>query len=631
MWISCGLMAGLVGCGPQEKKPSQPPTKPAVQQPAEPTKPQPSQPGPPVIKVPEVPGPEEKPLEKPTEAPAQPKLSEEKPEEKPGVKPAESPTEEKPAEKMPEEKLPEAKPVEKPVEQPPEEKPKEEPAEKMPAEKPTEEKPAEKPEEKPAEKMPEEKLPEVKPVEKPVEQTPEEKPKEKPAEKMPEEKATQEKPTEEKPAESSGEKPSEKMTEEKVAEPVPGPKPQEKAEENATGKPVEKAGAEKSAQEKPSESAAKDNPDKGRPEKPQPKAGEGEQTFRLPDGRDPTDVPAVVWLPKPAIRIPEAEATTEAEMKPYTEIIPGTDVKFDMVPIRGGTFKMGSPENEKNRKPDEGPQVEVRIEPFWMGKCEVTWDEYELWAMGLDKQRRKIRKIAPTEQDHIADAIAIPTKPYTDMTFGMGKEGYPAVCMTQLAAKMYCKWLSAKTGRYYRLPTEAEWEYACRAGTTTAYSFGDDPEKLDEYAWYADNSNDKYQRVGKKKPNPWGLHDMHGNVAEWVLDRYDPKFYETLVGKKPVNPWNPPDPKQEWGRVVRGGSWQDDADRLRSAARTASHKDWKMQDPQIPQSIWYLTDAPFVGFRVVRPLKLPSPEEAQKYDPEPEVVKEYREAQANKM
>jgi formylglycine-generating enzyme required for sulfatase activity len=124
---------------------------------------------------------------------------------------------------------------------------------------------------------------------------------------------------------------------------------------------------------------------------------------------------------------------------------------------------------------------------------------------------------------------------------------------------------------------------------------------------------------------------MHGNVAEWVLDRYDPDFYKTLVGKKAVNPWNPPDPKQEWGRVVRGGSWNDDADRLRSAARTPSVKDWKMQDPQIPQSIWYLTDANFVGFRVVRPLKLPTPEEAAKYDPEPEVVKEYREAHANKM
>jgi formylglycine-generating enzyme required for sulfatase activity len=247
-----------------------------------------------------------------------------------------------------------------------------------------------------------------------------------------------------------------------------------------------------------------------------------------------------------------------------------------------------------------------------MGKHEVTWDEYELWGMGLDQQRRRVLGLKSSEYDDLSDTVTMPTKPYTDMTFGMGRDGYPAICMTQLSAKMYCKWLSAKTGRYYRLPTEAEWEYACRAGTTTAFSFGDDPDDLDDYGWYYDNADDKYQKVGQKKPNPWGLHDMHGNVAEWVLDGYSPEGYQAFAGKAWKNPLA--SPKEIYKRVVRGGSWFDDADRLRSAARAFSEEEWKAQDPQIPQSIWYMTDADFVGFRIVRPLRTPTAEEAERYD-----------------
>ena len=186
--------------------------------------------------------------------------------------------------------------------------------------------------------------------------------------------------------------------------------------------------------------------------------------------------------------------------------------------------------------------------------------------------------------------------------------------MTQTAAKVYCKWLSAKTGRYYRLPTEAEWEYAARAGSTSAYSFGDDPEKLDDYAWYYENSNEKYQRVGQKKPNAWGLYDMHGNVAEWVLDQHIPDFY-TQLKQRPgplVNPLAAA--TRLYPRVVRGGSWDDDPEDLRSAARRGSTIDWMMQAPQLPQSPKYHTDADFVGFRVVRPLQVPTPEEAKRYE-----------------
>lgn len=308
----------------------------------------------------------------------------------------------------------------------------------------------------------------------------------------------------------------------------------------------------------------------------------------------------------PALPVENSEAEDEASMKPYDELIEHTDVTIPMVPIRGGTFLMGSPEDEGERESDEGPQRRVEISPFWMGKYEITWDQYDAWGEEMDQLRRKAFGIAANERDLIVDGISKPTEPYTDMSFGMGKRDYPAICMTQHAARTFCQWLSAKTGRYYRLASEAEWEYACRAGTTTAYSFGDDPEQLDDYAWYFENSDGQYQKVGQKKPNPWGLYDMHGNVAEWVLDQYDPERYSKLEDGV-SNPLLVP--LEVYPRVVRGGSWDDDPEMLRSAARLASDPDWKQQDPQIPRSIWYHTDALGVGFRIVRPLVEPSEEE----------------------
>ena len=343
--------------------------------------------------------------------------------------------------------------------------------------------------------------------------------------------------------------------------------------------------------------------------------------------------PTPDWLPKPVLDVPEATAASAAGMKAYVEQIPGTEVKFKMVPIPGGKFRMGSPAGEKGHAADEAPQHDVSIEPFWMEEHEVTWTEYELWGLNLDKQRRKFNKVASTERDQVVDTVAVPTNPYQEMSFGMGKDnGKPAICMTQFAAKVYCRWLSAKTGRYYRLPTEAEWEYACRAGTTTAYSFGNDGSKLGEYAWYSDNSDDHYHKVATKKPNPWGLYDMHGNVAEWCIDQYAADFYGKNSGKLTKDPLSPN--TKEYGRVVRGGSWDDDADKCRCAARRASDKDWKKQDPQIPQSIWYLTDATFVGFRVIRPLKMPTSEEAKKYEVDADQLNAYKEyliAEANKQ
>ena len=300
----------------------------------------------------------------------------------------------------------------------------------------------------------------------------------------------------------------------------------------------------------------------------------------------------------------------EAEMKKFTETIGGTRTTFDMLPIPGGEFSMGSPASEVGRKPDEGPQHKVKLDPFWMGKCEVTWDEYELFMYPEEKKK----EADGTYTSESADAVTRPTKPYVEMSFGMGKNGFPAISMTQHAANKYCQWLSAKTGHFYRLPTEAEWEYACRAGTTTAYSFGDDVSQMGDYAWFAGNSEGKYQKVGKKKPNPWGLHDMHGNVVEWTLDGYDPDYYKQFENTVAQNPWNKA--AKPYPHSARGGAWDDQhgtPEKLRSAVRFASNKDWKMQDPQLPKSIWFLTDAQFLGFRIVRPLKVPSPDEMKNY------------------
>ncbi len=308
--------------------------------------------------------------------------------------------------------------------------------------------------------------------------------------------------------------------------------------------------------------------------------------------------------------VQNSKEKSAAEMKPYTGAV-STNVSFEMLPIPGGEFVMGSPDSEAKSNPDEHPQHKVKLDPFWMGKCEVTWNEYELFMYpDQNKLTSTNANTNSTYKSETADATARPTKPYVEMSFGMGKEKTPAISMTQHAANKYCEWLSAKTGHFYRLPTEAEWEYACRAGTTTVYSFGDDASQLGEYAWFADNSDYKYQKVGKKKPNPWGLHDMHGNVAEWTLDGYDPNFY--MAGKDSVtaNPWN--FGTKPYPHVARGGSWDDDAHKLRSSVRRASNASWKQQDPQLPKSIWFLTDAQFLGFRVVRPLNVPSPEEMKK-------------------
>jgi formylglycine-generating enzyme required for sulfatase activity len=309
--------------------------------------------------------------------------------------------------------------------------------------------------------------------------------------------------------------------------------------------------------------------------------------------------------------VAQAKADEAAAYADYSSKVPQTDAPYHMIAIKGGEFQMGSPAGEKDRKEDEGPQAKVKVEPFWLGKYEVTWDEFEPFMITtFERFKNGARKDYDAKKHSIVDAVSGPTTPYADMTFGMGKLGYPAICMTQHAANKYCEWLSAQTGHFYRLPTEAEWEYACRAGTTTAYSFGDDPKDLDKFGWFVDNSDEKSHKIGLKKPNPWGLYDMHGNVAEWVADQYVPDYFERLKGAA-INPFVRPDPL--YPRSTRGGSWNDDPEALRSARRLGSDESWQQQDPQLPKSIWYLTDAPWLGFRLARPKEIPSAEEMYFY------------------
>ena len=257
---------------------------------------------------------------------------------------------------------------------------------------------------------------------------------------------------------------------------------------------------------------------------------------------------------------------------------------------------MGSNEKEASRESDEGPQRKINIAAFWMADAEVTRDAFDVFY-----------KDETTSQNSDVDAVTRPSSQYIDFSLGMGKEGgYPVNSLSQHAALMYCRWLYDKTGVFYRLPTEAEWEYACRAGSTTAFYFGDDSTQLEKYAWYKNNSNNKFQKIKQKLPNAWGLYDMLGNVSEWTLDHYDAKMLEKLKDGA-ADPFAAPN-KTRYPKTLRGGGFTDPAAALRSANRIKSDPLWNRRDPQIPKSKWWLTDAPSVGFRIIRPQQQPTKE-----------------------
>jgi len=294
----------------------------------------------------------------------------------------------------------------------------------------------------------------------------------------------------------------------------------------------------------------------------------------------------------------------------FREQIPGTNVSFEMVALPGGVFNMGSPDDEPLRKPDEGPLRIVTLSRFWIAKAEVTWDEYLAFFRATGSQGR-------TEGQSVSkkniDAISGATPPWGAPDQGWGKGQRPAITMSWHAASVYCQWLSKVTGKKYRLPTEAEWEYSCRGGTTTPYFFEGNPKKytsagilkkilgadtaiISSMAVYKENSNSRTQESGSVKENPFGLKNMSGNVAEFCLDFYSPDTY----GADSTEVINPRGPLKGREHVIRGGSFKSDAKDLRSAARDFTRtKEWLVTDPQMPKSIWWYSDCIDVGFRVV--------------------------------
>jgi formylglycine-generating enzyme required for sulfatase activity len=229
----------------------------------------------------------------------------------------------------------------------------------------------------------------------------------------------------------------------------------------------------------------------------------------------------------------------------YRESIPGTLVSFEMIPVPAGSVSL----NGKT----------VQVEPFYIGKTEVTWDLYDVFAFGLDKPK----------SGSGADAIARPSQPYSAPDYGWGHAGYPVISVTRQAAQTFTEWLSAKTGKKYRLPSEAEW---LRAAELAAPKQTVKPETGDVLGWHRGNAGGRTHAVASKKPDALGLFDLFGNAAEWVTSTDD-------------------------GLVTRGGSFRD---AFGVDARALQNDSWNERDPQLPKSRWWLSDGPFVGFRLAR-------------------------------
>ncbi|MGE5611459.1 MAG: formylglycine-generating enzyme family protein [Bacillota bacterium] len=255
--------------------------------------------------------------------------------------------------------------------------------------------------------------------------------------------------------------------------------------------------------------------------------------------------------------LPNTASAGPTTLPTATETIPGTVVAFKMVKLPAGVVELVQ----------EGRKQTVPIKSIWMAQTELTWDVYDIWSLQLDMPEEKRVEIETR-----------PSRPYGIADRGFGHEGYAAIGIHSNAAQLFCKWLSEKTGKIYRLPTEAEWEYACRAGRNDE-PFEDENE-LAKGAWFRETSGDEQgdpvaHAVASKQPNAWGLYDMLGNVAEWTVG-----VDGTLVAK--------------------GGSFNDKASKVHSRVRWPFNPRWQATHPESPKSQWWLRDGPHIGFRIVR-------------------------------
>lgn len=231
----------------------------------------------------------------------------------------------------------------------------------------------------------------------------------------------------------------------------------------------------------------------------------------------------------------------------FVQKLPGSVAEFKMVSIPAGEIVV------------EGKSH--KISEFWIGETEVTWDVFEIWAFRLD---------LTSEQNATGfDAENRPSRPYGAPDRGFGHEGYAALSMTHRAANLFCKWLSEKTGKKYRLPTEIEWEYAARAGAAAL------PDDLTAHGWFVENSKESTHPVKNKAPNAWGLYDTLGNTCEWC------------------------DPVLDDDPIVKGGSFTTPVADVSFGLREKYQPMWQMRDAQMPKSKWWLSDGEFVGMRLV--------------------------------